>query len=39
MDEELKQKLMPAFMVFNLTVGIYMLVKWYLGLSRPTSIT
>ena len=40
MDEELKQKLLPAFAVFNLTVGIYMLVKYFLvDMSRPTSTT
>lgn len=27
MDEQLKQQLMPALMVFNLTVVIYMLIR------------
>ncbi len=31
MDENLKQQLMPALVVFNLTVGIYMLVRMFSG--------
>jgi hypothetical protein len=29
MDENLKQQLMPALVVFNLTVGIYLLVRFF----------
>jgi ABC-type multidrug transport system permease subunit len=39
MDDDLKQKLMPAFVVFNLTVGAYMLVRLIQSLSRPTLLS
>jgi hypothetical protein len=29
MDEQLKQQLMPALVVFNLTVGVYLLLRYF----------
>lgn len=29
MDEQLKQQLMPALVVFNLTVGLYLLYRFF----------
>ena len=29
MDEQLKQQLMPALVVFNLTVGLYLLFRFF----------
>jgi hypothetical protein len=31
MDDQLKQQLMPALVVFNLTVGCYLLIRFFMG--------